>query len=80
MRLNRLTGLEQDKIIGEFQELLEQIRDLSDILARPERLLQVIRRSWNTSATPSATSAAPKSSSIMKISLPKISFLPRMSW
>ena len=43
MRLNRLTGLEQDKIIAEFQELLEQIRDLSDILARPERLLQVIR-------------------------------------
>src|ERR1700675_5084906 len=43
MRLNRLTGLEQDKIIAEFQELLEQIRDLSDILARPERLLEVIR-------------------------------------
>ena len=39
MRLNRLTGLEQDKIIAEFQELLVQIRDLSDILARPERLL-----------------------------------------
>src|SRR5882672_6572097 len=35
MRLNRLTGLEQDKVIAEFQELLEQIRDLSDILARP---------------------------------------------
>src|SRR6266404_2450348 len=43
MRLNRLTGLEQDKIITEFQELLVQIRDLSDILARPERLLEVIR-------------------------------------
>jgi DNA gyrase subunit A len=43
MRLNRLTGLEQDKIIAEFQELLTQIADLSDILARPERLLQVIR-------------------------------------
>src|SRR5271156_3695170 len=43
MRLNRLTGLEQDKIIAEFQELLAQIRDLSDILARPERLLEVIR-------------------------------------
>src|SRR6185436_15656280 len=43
MRLNRLTGLEQDKIIAEFQELLGQIADLSDILARPERLLQVIR-------------------------------------
>jgi DNA gyrase subunit A len=44
MRLNRLTGLEQDKIIAEFQELLVTIRDLSDILARPERLLDVIRK------------------------------------
>jgi DNA gyrase subunit A len=43
MRLNRLTGLEQDKIVTEFQELLTQIRDLSDILARPARLLEVIR-------------------------------------
>jgi len=43
MRLNRLTALEQDKIVTEFQELLVQIRDLSDILARPERLLAVIR-------------------------------------
>ena len=44
MRLNRLTGLEQDKIIVEFQELLVLIRDLSDILARPTRLLEVIRK------------------------------------
>ena len=43
LRLHRLTGLEQDKIVTEFSELLEQIRDLGDILARPERLLQVIR-------------------------------------
>ncbi len=43
LRLHRLTGLEQDKIWAEFQELLEQIRDLEDILARPERLLTVIR-------------------------------------
>jgi DNA gyrase subunit A len=43
MRLNRLTGLEQDKIVAEFQELLVQIRDLNDILARPERLMTVIR-------------------------------------
>ena len=43
LRLNRLTALEQDKIVAEFQELLVQIRDLSDILARPERLLTVIR-------------------------------------
>jgi DNA gyrase subunit A len=43
LRLNRLTGLEQDKIWQEFQELLAQIQDLGDILARPERLLTVIR-------------------------------------
>ncbi|HEX5458800.1 MAG TPA: DNA gyrase subunit A [Steroidobacteraceae bacterium] len=43
MRLNRLTGLEQDKIIAEYQELLVRIADLSDILARPERLTQVVR-------------------------------------
>lgn len=43
LRLHRLTALEQDKIVTEFQELLERIRDLSDILARPERLLTVIR-------------------------------------
>jgi DNA gyrase subunit A len=43
LRLHRLTGLEQDKIVAEFQELLVQIQDLGDILARPERLLAVIR-------------------------------------
>jgi DNA gyrase subunit A len=43
LRLHRLTGLEQDKIVAEFQELLVQIQDLADILSRPERLLTVIR-------------------------------------
>jgi DNA gyrase subunit A len=43
MRLHRLTGLEQEKIVEEFQGLLTQIVDLSDILARPERLTQVVR-------------------------------------
>jgi DNA gyrase subunit A len=43
LRLHRLTGLEQDKIIQEYKELLEIINDLLDILARPERLMQVIR-------------------------------------
>jgi DNA gyrase subunit A len=43
MRLHRLTGLEQNKIVAEYQELLGQIVDLTDILARPERLTQVIR-------------------------------------
>jgi len=43
MRLNRLTGLEQDKIVGEYAELLSLITDLTDILARPERLTEVVR-------------------------------------
>ena len=43
MRLHRLTGLEQDKIIEEYKELLVNILDLSDILARPERLTEVVR-------------------------------------
>ncbi|HEY8051798.1 MAG: DNA gyrase subunit A [Steroidobacterales bacterium] len=43
MRLHRLTGLEQDKIIAEYRELLANIADFSDILARPERLTQVVR-------------------------------------
>jgi DNA gyrase subunit A len=43
MRLNRLTGLEQDKIVSEYRELLGHIGDYADILARPERLTQVVR-------------------------------------
>ena len=43
MRLNRLTGLEQDKILAEYGELLALIGDLSDILARPARLAEVVR-------------------------------------
>jgi DNA gyrase subunit A len=43
MRLSRLTGLEQDKILTEYGELLLQIVDLLDILARPERLTDVVR-------------------------------------
>src|SRR5688572_14995196 len=43
MRLHRLTGLEQDKIVAEYQQLLALIVDLTDILARPERLAQVVR-------------------------------------
>ncbi len=44
LRLNRLTGLEQDKIIGEYRELLTRIGELLAILTLPERLLQVIRQ------------------------------------
>ena len=44
LRLQKLTGLEQDKIIKEYEELLEQILDLLDILARPDRLMEEIRK------------------------------------
>ena len=43
MRLNRLTGLEQEKLTEEYKELLAEIRDLIEILEVPERLLNVIR-------------------------------------
>ena len=42
LRLQRLTGLERDKIVADFGELLEKIADLMDILARPERISQII--------------------------------------
>jgi DNA gyrase subunit A len=42
LRLQRLTGLEQDKIVGEYREVMEKIADLLDILARPERITQII--------------------------------------
>jgi len=43
MRLRRLTGLERDKIEAEYQELLKLIEDLADILARPERVAEIIQ-------------------------------------
>jgi DNA gyrase subunit A len=43
LRLQKLTGLEQGKIINEFEEILERIADLLDILSSSERLMQVIR-------------------------------------
>ena len=42
MRLQRLTGLEQDKIIAEYKDVMAQIDDLLDILARPERVSAII--------------------------------------
>ncbi|ABL02084.1 DNA gyrase subunit A [Candidatus Ruthia magnifica str. Cm (Calyptogena magnifica)] len=43
LKLHRLTGLEKNKIFDEFNELLERIKYLLDILQTPERLMQVIR-------------------------------------
>ena len=42
LRLQRLTGLEQDKIVAEYKELIETIADLIDILASPERIRGII--------------------------------------
>lgn len=57
MRLQRLTGLEQDKIIGEYRDVMAEIADLLDILAKPERItiiigdeLQAIKAEFSTNA------------------------------
>jgi DNA gyrase subunit A len=42
MRLQRLTGLEQDKIVAEYKEVMAEIADLLDILAKPERVTTII--------------------------------------
>ena len=42
LRLQRLTGLEREKIVADFSELLARIADLMDILARPERITEMI--------------------------------------
>ncbi|WP_079415483.1 DNA gyrase subunit A [Thiomonas intermedia] len=48
MRLQRLTGLEQDKIVGEYKDVMEQIADLLDILAKPERMTEIIATEMST--------------------------------
>ena len=42
MRLQRLTGLEQDKIVAEYKEVMAEIEDFLDILAKPERVSTII--------------------------------------
>jgi len=42
LRLQRLTGLEQNKIVSEYREVMDRIADLLDILARPERVTRII--------------------------------------
>ena len=42
LRLQRLTGLEQDKIVGEYRDVMDKIADLLDILAKPPRITQII--------------------------------------
>jgi len=57
MRLQRLTGLEQDKIVAEYKSVMDTISDLLDILAKPERItsiiadeLEAIRAEFSTNA------------------------------
>jgi DNA gyrase subunit A len=47
MRLQRLTGLEQDKIVNEYREVMSQIADLLDILSKPERVTAIITDELN---------------------------------
>ncbi|ASJ24621.1 DNA gyrase subunit A [Laribacter hongkongensis] len=47
LRLQRLTGLEQDKIVAEYRDVMDTIMDLLDILARPERVSQIIADELN---------------------------------
>lgn len=47
MRLQRLTGLEQDKIVNEYKEVMDIIADLLDILAKPERVTAIIVEELN---------------------------------
>ena len=47
MQLQRLTNLEQDKIVGEYREVMELIADLLDILAKPERITAIIIEELN---------------------------------
>ena len=50
MRLQSLTGLEQEKIHAEYKELVDTIIDLTDILAKPERVTAIIADSLETVA------------------------------
>ena len=47
LRLQRLTGLEQDKIVGEYREVMDKIADLLDILSKPERVSFIIGEELN---------------------------------
>jgi DNA gyrase subunit A len=47
MQLQRLTNMEQDKIVGEYKEVMDRITDLLDILAKPERVSAIIAEELN---------------------------------
>jgi DNA gyrase subunit A len=76
MRLQRLTGLEQDKIVNEYKEVMTQIADLLDILARPERVKTIITdeliAAKNEYGEGNKDVVARPSSSMWQTSVPKI--------
>jgi DNA gyrase subunit A len=49
LRLYQLTGLERDKVVREYRELLEKIKDLRDILAKEQRVFTIIKRELRVS-------------------------------
>src|SRR5207237_2334913 len=44
LRLYQLTGLEREKIVNEYKELIETIKDLRDILAKEARVFQIVKK------------------------------------
>jgi DNA gyrase/topoisomerase IV subunit A len=80
LRLHRLTGLEHEKLLKEYQDKLAEIADLIDILEDPERLLQVIREELEESPRSSATSGARRSATPRKTSPPRTSSRRRIGW
>ena len=69
LRLYQLTGLERDKVIKEYQELLKTIADLEDILAREERVLSLIKSELRAvqqkHGTPRLTEIVPEEGEIL---------------
>ena len=62
MRLQRLTGLEQDKIVAEYRDIMAVILDLLDILAKPERINQIISDELSAIRAQFGDARAPRSS------------------
>src|SRR5213596_179630 len=68
LRLYQLTGLEREKIVNEYRELLDTIKDLRDILAKESRVFQIIKKKFakirDKYATPRLTELAPDQAEI----------------
>lgn len=75
MRLQRLTGLEQDKIVAEYKDVMSIIEDLLDILSKPERVSAIIgdelSRSRPSSARARLEPAAARSSTARRTCPPR---------